>query len=251
MIDLCVKHDIYAILDLHAAPGGQNTDWHSDHGGHIANFWNHKDHQDRVLWSWEQLAAHYKENKWIPGYKPLNEPTEPKHIRLVGYYDRLYDATRKIDAHILFLDGNTFDPVSPLQRRVCIRFMITPDSGFQAQSRMMVVGARSGISPRRMRRRGCGWISVDYIYGTGSGVLYTLEKRMRVVPLTRSTILVSVSSRINLPSITGSSMLTGRVLLDISSTNFRLSRTVSIGLSGYTRLSDSRARSTSLQRRHT
>ena len=37
VIDICSKHGIYTILDLHAAPGGQNTDWHSDHGGHIAN----------------------------------------------------------------------------------------------------------------------------------------------------------------------------------------------------------------------
>ena len=109
MIDLCAKHDIYTILDLHAAPGGKNTDWHSDHGEHIANFWNHKDHQDRAVWLWEKLATHYKVNKWIAGYNPLNEPTEPKHIRLVEYYDPLSDAIRKIDAHhILFLDGNTF-----------------------------------------------------------------------------------------------------------------------------------------------
>ena len=39
VIDLCGKYGIYTILDLHAAPGGQNTDWHSDHGGHIANCW--------------------------------------------------------------------------------------------------------------------------------------------------------------------------------------------------------------------
>ena len=37
VIDLCAKHGIYTILDLHTAPGGQNPDWHSDNGGHIAN----------------------------------------------------------------------------------------------------------------------------------------------------------------------------------------------------------------------
>jgi aryl-phospho-beta-D-glucosidase BglC (GH1 family) len=37
VIELCAKHGIYTILDMHTAPGGQNTDWHSDHGGHIAN----------------------------------------------------------------------------------------------------------------------------------------------------------------------------------------------------------------------
>lgn len=109
MINLCAKHDIYTILDLHTAPGGQNTDWHSDNGGHIADFWNYKDNQDRVVWLWEQLAAHYKDNRWIAGYNPLNEPAEPTHTRLVDCYNRLYDAIRKIDAHhALFLDGNTF-----------------------------------------------------------------------------------------------------------------------------------------------
>lgn len=28
----CAKHGIYTIIDLHAAPGAQNTDWHSDLG---------------------------------------------------------------------------------------------------------------------------------------------------------------------------------------------------------------------------
>ena len=37
VINLCAKHGIYTILDLHTAPGGQNTDWHADHGSHIAN----------------------------------------------------------------------------------------------------------------------------------------------------------------------------------------------------------------------
>jgi hypothetical protein len=28
----CAAHGIYTIIDLHAAAGGQNTDWHSDAG---------------------------------------------------------------------------------------------------------------------------------------------------------------------------------------------------------------------------
>ncbi|KAH6902672.1 endo-1,4-beta-glucanase [Coprinopsis sp. MPI-PUGE-AT-0042] len=79
VIDICAKHGIYTILDMHTAPGGQNTDWHSDHGGHIANFWNFKDFQDRSLWLWSELSKHYKGNKWI---------ADPDHI--------------------IFFDGNTF-----------------------------------------------------------------------------------------------------------------------------------------------
>ncbi|KAF8648883.1 hypothetical protein AX16_006158 [Volvariella volvacea WC 439] len=109
VIEICASHNIYTILDLHTAPGGQNTDWHSDHGGHIANFWNHKDFQDRVIWLWTQLAKHYKGNKWIAGYNPLNEPTDPTQSRVVEFYDNVYKAIRAVDPdHAIFFDGNTF-----------------------------------------------------------------------------------------------------------------------------------------------
>ncbi|KAJ7644006.1 glycoside hydrolase, partial [Roridomyces roridus] len=109
VIELCAAHNIYTILDLHTAPGGQNTDWHADHGGHIANFWVHKDFQDRTVWLWEKLAEHYKDNKWIAGYNPLNEPTDPTHTRLISFYHRIHSAIRAIDPdHTIFFDANTF-----------------------------------------------------------------------------------------------------------------------------------------------
>ncbi|KAG5336911.1 Endo-1,4-beta-xylanase 5 [Termitomyces sp. Mn162] len=109
VINICAAHGIYTILDLHTAPGGQNTDWHSDHGSHIANFWNHKDFLDRAVWLWEQLASHYRGNPWIAGYNPLNEPTDPKHTRVIAFYNRVHKAIRVVDPdHIIFFDGNTF-----------------------------------------------------------------------------------------------------------------------------------------------
>ncbi|EPT02267.1 hypothetical protein FOMPIDRAFT_127526 [Fomitopsis schrenkii] len=109
VIGLCAKYGIYTILDLHTAPGGQNTDWHADAGTHIAKFWEHKDFQDRTVWLWEELAKHYIGNTWIAGYNPLNEPTDPYHTRVVDFYDRVYTTIRAIDPHhALFFDGNTF-----------------------------------------------------------------------------------------------------------------------------------------------
>nr|GAT49297.1 glycoside hydrolase family 5 protein [Mycena chlorophos] len=109
VIELCAAHNIYTILDLHTVPGGQNTGWHSDHGGHLANFWKHKDFQDRTVWLWEQLAAHYKGNKWIAGYNPLNEPTDPSHSQFLAFYRRVYKVIRAADPeHIIFFDGNTW-----------------------------------------------------------------------------------------------------------------------------------------------
>lgn len=59
VIDLCTKHGIYTILDLHTAPGkaililysrqanqvslgGHNPDWHSDNPTSYAAFWDYK-----------------------------------------------------------------------------------------------------------------------------------------------------------------------------------------------------------------
>ncbi|KAL0631611.1 hypothetical protein Q9L58_009527 [Maublancomyces gigas] len=109
VINLCAKHGIYTILDLHAVPGGQNPDWHSDNNTNSAYFWDYKDFQDRVVWLWEQLAEHYKDYTCIAGYNPLNEPCDPKHTRLPAFYDRVEKAIRAVDRnHILWLDGNTF-----------------------------------------------------------------------------------------------------------------------------------------------
>ena len=99
VVALCAAQGIYTILDMHTAPGGQNGGWHSDHGCHIASFWIHKDFQDRLVWLWTQIAEHYKDEKWIAGYNPLNEPADPSHARLIEYYDRVHAAIRSVDAH--------------------------------------------------------------------------------------------------------------------------------------------------------
>jgi hypothetical protein len=94
---------------MHTLPGGQSPGWHADNSTNYAAFWDYKDHQDRTIWLWEQIAARYKGNAWIAGYNPINEPCDPKHIRLPAFYARLENAIRRIDPdHILWLDGNTF-----------------------------------------------------------------------------------------------------------------------------------------------
>ncbi|KAF9484634.1 glycoside hydrolase family 5 protein [Pholiota conissans] len=110
-ISVCAKHSIYTVIDMHTAPGGQSGGWHADGGTHIGYFWKHKDFQDRLVWIWEQIAQHYKENPWVAGYNVLNEPADPhpQHDGLMTFYGRAYSAIRTIDTnHILFLDGNTF-----------------------------------------------------------------------------------------------------------------------------------------------
>lgn len=109
VIQLCTEHEIYTILDMHTTPGGQNQDQHCDNGTSYAAFWDYKDHQDRAIWLWEQMAQRYKDNPWVAGYNLLNEPADYKGTRVVNFYSRLEKAIRAIDPHhILFIDANTY-----------------------------------------------------------------------------------------------------------------------------------------------
>jgi hypothetical protein len=65
------------------------------------------------VWLWTEIAKHYKDERWIAGYNPLNEPADPTKSpnagRLIGYYDSVIKAIRSVDPnHVLFLDGNTY-----------------------------------------------------------------------------------------------------------------------------------------------
>jgi hypothetical protein len=108
-IDLCARHGIYAIIDLHTVPGAQNQRWHSDNPTHLALFWQHRDFQDRVVRLWEAIADRYRDNTWVGGYNPINEPGDDTRLVVGPFYRRLVDAIRAVDPHhTLFLDGNTY-----------------------------------------------------------------------------------------------------------------------------------------------
>ncbi|WP_298457357.1 glycoside hydrolase family 5 protein [uncultured Cellulomonas sp.] len=109
VVDACAAHGIYTILDLHSAPGYQNQNWHSDNPSHWAHFWTHPHFQDRVVHLWEALAARYRDNPWVAGYNPLNEPADPSGEVIGPFYTRLERAIRAVDpGHVLFLDGNRY-----------------------------------------------------------------------------------------------------------------------------------------------
>lgn len=109
VIELCAKHRIYTIIDLHALPGFQNQHWHSDNPTHRALFWDHRDFQDRALHLWEVIAGRYRDQPWVAGYDLINEPGDPTGKRVFPYYKRLREAVMKIDPnHIFFLEGDRY-----------------------------------------------------------------------------------------------------------------------------------------------
>jgi aryl-phospho-beta-D-glucosidase BglC (GH1 family) len=105
----CTNNNLYVIFDLHAVPGGQNQDWHSDAGLNRALFWEFKEFQDRAINLWIEIASRYSRNPFVAGYNPLNEPADPDHVNLIAFYARVEKAIRSVDSeHILFIDGNTY-----------------------------------------------------------------------------------------------------------------------------------------------
>ena len=123
VVDWCRRHGLYVILDGHAAPGWQNTDWSSDNGSCRALFWQHRQFQDRFVAWWERLADRYRDEDAVAGYDLMNEPVanappgggfdkaayEPDWDAINALYRRTVKAIRAIDpAHIIFLEGEGY-----------------------------------------------------------------------------------------------------------------------------------------------
>jgi endoglucanase len=108
-IDACAAAGLYTVIDLHAAPGGQNHHWHSDNPFHQPLFWQHRSFQDRAITLWSAIASRYARRPEVAGYNVLNEPADSSPGGLVGFYRRAVAAIRAVDAaHIVFLDGNRY-----------------------------------------------------------------------------------------------------------------------------------------------
>ncbi|MGA5302770.1 glycoside hydrolase family 5 protein [Nucisporomicrobium flavum] len=108
-IRACAEHGLYSVIDLHTVPGAQNQHWHSDNPTHWASFWTHRHFQDRAVHLWEAFAERYRDDPWVAGYNPLNEPADVTGAAIGPFYERVAAAIRAIDAgHVLFLDGNRY-----------------------------------------------------------------------------------------------------------------------------------------------
>ncbi len=102
------ENHLWIILDLHAACGSQNHDWHSDSLG-VALLWQKKAYQERTLALWEFLAERYSQEETIAGYDFLNEAVVQDKKILNAFYRNLIKRIRNFDSHhILFVEGNTW-----------------------------------------------------------------------------------------------------------------------------------------------
>tara|TARA_B110000046_G_scaffold183147_1_gene218644 strand:- start:1843 stop:4563 length:2721 start_codon:yes stop_codon:yes gene_type:complete len=116
----CAPYNMYVILDLHAAPGGQGTGSEiNDYDPTKSSLWeDHSDdpggsqrNKDKTIALWTRIADRYKDNEWIGGYDLINEPhfNLPGGTELRDLYVDITEGIRTVDSnHILFIEGNWY-----------------------------------------------------------------------------------------------------------------------------------------------
>ncbi len=102
----CNKYKLYYILDLHALPGCQNFDWHSDSNGESI-FFKEKKFQHKYFSILEKLSSEFKNEKYLVGYDIMNEPVTKNISSLKKVYSQAINIIRNNnDNHIIFVEGN-------------------------------------------------------------------------------------------------------------------------------------------------
>ncbi|HWI91638.1 MAG TPA: cellulase family glycosylhydrolase [Flavisolibacter sp.] len=118
----CKANQIYLVLDLHAAPGGQGNDLNiSDRDASKPSLWESEENQKKTIALWKKLAQRYANEPWIGGYDILNEPNwgfedltndknglkEKKNEPLRKLMVDITKAIREVDKrHIIIIEGN-------------------------------------------------------------------------------------------------------------------------------------------------
>ncbi len=116
VIKWCREENLYVLLDLHAAPGGQTGD-NIDDSWSYPFLYESEEAQQTTIELWKKLAARYKNEKIVIGYDLLNEPIphfyenkEDLNKLLEPFYKKLTTAIRSIDKnHIIFLGGSQWN----------------------------------------------------------------------------------------------------------------------------------------------
>lgn len=118
----CKSNNMYLILDLHAAPGGQGNDLNiSDRDTTKPSLWESEANKQKTVILWKKLAERYANEPWIGGYDIINEPnigfTDPVNDRngikeqnnepLKKLLADITRAIREVDKkHIIIIEGN-------------------------------------------------------------------------------------------------------------------------------------------------
>ncbi len=111
LLSWCEPYNMYVILDMHCAPGAQNSGPISDSDG-TARLWLEEENKELTIQIWREIAEYYSEETLIAGYDLINEPVLPSGVSLDEFrqlYIDITDAIREVDTnHIVYIEGNWY-----------------------------------------------------------------------------------------------------------------------------------------------
>jgi hypothetical protein len=112
LISWCKQNEMWVILDLHGAPGGQGYDQGiSDYNPDFPSLWESQANRDKTVALWKRLAERYADEPWVAAYDLLNEPNwdMPGNTPLRALYNQIIAQIRQVDPnHIVIIEGNWF-----------------------------------------------------------------------------------------------------------------------------------------------
>ncbi len=123
LLNWCKANNMYLILDLHAAPGGQGNDLNiADRDSTKPSLWESEANKIKTIALWKKLAERYKDEPNIGGYDLLNETNwgfddaNDKHGQkeinnkpLRELLMNITQAIRSVDTkHIIIIEGNAW-----------------------------------------------------------------------------------------------------------------------------------------------
>lgn len=118
VLSWCKKYGIYAVLDLHCAPGSQNG---YEHSGYMKygkdcteiHFWDNEVYVAAMADLWKSVCEHYASSELtgvIAAYDIFNEPQDFGKVttkKCWDIFDVIYDAIRETgDEHCVMFEGN-------------------------------------------------------------------------------------------------------------------------------------------------
>ena len=111
LLDWCEQNNMYLILDLHAAPGGQGFGSDiNDYNSNLPSLWESDENKNKTIALWGRLADRYKDEPWIGGYDLLNETHwDLGENELRDFYVDVTQEIRQYDQnHVIFIEGNGY-----------------------------------------------------------------------------------------------------------------------------------------------
>ncbi|MFY0624928.1 MAG: carbohydrate-binding protein [Reichenbachiella sp.] len=122
LLSWCEANEMYLILDLHAAPGGQgeNADI-SDYDPTKPSLWESDFNKDKMVALWRKLAERYADEPYMGGYDLINETNwgfenhsgdpngcnQSSNAPLWDIQRRAIEAIREVDQnHLVIIEGN-------------------------------------------------------------------------------------------------------------------------------------------------